>query len=215
MSVQIAPAQPGEEEVAERLVLESFPQLFTLLMGSRSTATKLAVLTNLRRCRQDPTAGIVLARVGADAVGVVAYETPAEPSAPLRSRVTALRPLGVLGALRFIVLGRLIITVATPPEHGVYMRNAAIDPAHRGGGIAYALVIEGERMAARAGYQSSTVLVAAPNVPSHRLVAKLGYTEVDRIRRWWRGVLLGEGTFVVYRKAFGDAPGGQDEEGSQ
>lgn len=101
----------------------------------------------------------------------------------------------------------------TPPIGYVYF--VATEPAHRGKGVARALVEESLREFARRGATRVFAAVTRGNEPSETLFASVGFERIPRRRLWtwyrWRGLLLPQRMLlapheVLYARTFADLP---------
>jgi ribosomal protein S18 acetylase RimI-like enzyme len=101
----------------------------------------------------------------------------------------------------------------TPPIGYVYF--VATEPAHRGKGVARALVEASLREFARRGATRAFAAVTRGNGPSENLFASMGFERIPRRRLWtwyrWRGLLLPQRMLlapheVLYARTFADLP---------
>jgi ribosomal protein S18 acetylase RimI-like enzyme len=88
------------------------------------------------------------------------------------------------------VEGHSLIGVATVgPRNGEgHVNQLTVDPAHRGRGLALALLHEAFRRDAAAGYPATALTVDGENDNARRLYEKAGMTVVSEFRRWERDV---------------------------
>ncbi len=94
-----------------------------------------------------------------------------------------------------------------------YVYFVATDPAHRGKGVARALVETALREFAHRGATRAFAAVTRGNEPSETLFASLGFERIPRRRLWtwyrWRGLLLPQRMLlapheVLYARTFAD-----------
>lgn len=200
-SIAIQPAAIDDIPVVEKLILDGFPHLFNLTMGGAAESIKHQVLINLRMTRIQPVGGVIKAvNEQREIVGTLSYETLEMYSGFSADRFRAVRPLGILGAVRFMLLARLLFVGHKPASDEVYMRSASVVPAYRSRGISTTMLGEAEAICIRLGYRLATSLVAQTNGASIRLMEKCQYQPVGFRNAFWRGHLLGEGKFIIYRK---------------
>ena len=200
-SIVIQPAEREDIPGVEKLILDGFPRLFHLTMGGTAESIKHQVLVNLRLTRIQPIGGVLKAvNDKGELIGTLSYETPEMYSSFTANRFKALLPLGIVGAVRFMLLARLLFVGHQPAEGEVYMRSASVVPAYRGRGITTTMLNEAEAICTRLGYFELTSLVATTNGASIRLMEKCGYKPAGTRNVFWRGRLLGEGEFIVYKK---------------
>ena len=195
------PATPGDLGAVERLLLESFPRLFTALMGDAPAERKLQTLLALRHTRADPAAGVFVAEAGGSVIGTMAYDSPALYSSGYRpGRLSALRQLGPLGALRFGVVARFGLLSQPPSSGELVIRSGAVVPEWRRHGVAARLLRTIEETTAADGYREYVGWVATTNEKSRQLMLASGYTEGVTRRHRLRGWLIGEPAMIRFSK---------------
>jgi ribosomal protein S18 acetylase RimI-like enzyme len=206
-AIQIREATVADIPQVERLILENFPPLFQMTMGQKPASVKHQVMVNLRLTRQDPVAGLLVADTDeGETIGTFAYELPGTYMGYSAGRLKALRPLGPIGAIRFVLLARLLFVTHPSKPGEVYIRSAATKPTYRQGGIASQFLTYAEEKARIAGCQVATTLIASTNAASLRIMQKFGYEEVGRFQHYWRGRLLNEPEMIYFQKSLWREP---------
>lgn len=190
--VQIRLAQVTDIEAVEKLTLQTFPSTFGPALGNRPLETQIQVFARLRQARRCPVEGCLVAMHGADLAGILMWKTAEMGEGQLGGQLRALSPLGLLGALRFLLVRTTVYSHYKPASKEAYLSGLAVVPAYRGRGIALALMRQAEEEARQAGKSFTSGFVASNNLASRAMLQKLGYREVHTQRTLLRGWVLGE-----------------------
>jgi ribosomal protein S18 acetylase RimI-like enzyme len=191
--ITIRPAGLEDLAAVERLLLSTSPDALERAFGKRTADVRVEALVRLRLVRPDPTEGTLIARTRTgELAGFARYTTAEMRAAPVRKRIAALRPLGLLGIVRFAVVATLAFHRYMPESDEVYLSGIGVDPRFRRRGLALRLIQRRERETAARGYRRWTSHVSSSNAAARRLFAKAGYDERSVSSSVWRRRLLRE-----------------------
>lgn len=202
-SFHYRPAVEADIVAIERLVLHNFPHLMHALMGSRPDYIKHKVLIGLRQTRLHPIANVFVATNEAEKpIGVVAYDTRDSVTGFNKGRLAALKPLGIMGMLRFLLMARYAFYKYMPVDEDVYMRTLAIDRTYRRQGVGCQLWQYAENAAQSTGYRKATVLIASKNKAALSLAEQMNYRLCGEYKTYWRGRIIDEPSLTYLEKEF-------------
>ena len=200
-SIHYRPAVETDIFAIERLVLHNFPHLMRALMGNKPDYVKHRVLIGLRQTRAHPVDNVFVATNGANKpIGVVSYDTVESVTGFKKGRLAVLKPLGILGALRFLLAARYAFFKYIPVSDDVYMRTLAIDKAYRRQGVGCHLWQYAENEAQTAGYKKATCLIASKNSAALNLAEQMKYRPCGEYQTYWRGRFIGEPSLTYLEK---------------
>jgi ribosomal protein S18 acetylase RimI-like enzyme len=141
VDLAIRPARREDLAEVERLMVLAFPDVLGPALGDRPLKVKVETLLRLRAGRPDPTAGTVVARTrDGELAGVSRFVTADMRDAPILTRLAALRPLGVLGALRFLAVVSIAFIRYRPAPDEAFLSGIAVEERFRGRSVARRLL---------------------------------------------------------------------------
>ncbi len=163
----IEPAALGDLPAVERLLIATFHGHLCPSAVERQARVRLAL-------RPAPPAGLIVARMEAALTGVVTVVTAETAGLPSPAWLPALRPLGLLGAARFLATA-LRTSLYRPRPDEAYLFGLAVAPAYRRRGIAARLLDAAEQHARALGKRRMIAHVARDNAASLALFRRRGY----------------------------------------
>jgi ribosomal protein S18 acetylase RimI-like enzyme len=200
VALEIRPARRSDLGAIDRLLGETFGQTAGSAFGGASLAAQRRLRRVLRRLDPRPTDGLLVATDGAAIAGVIALETDGTAT-PLRSAARpALRLLGPVGGLRFLLAAWVARYRPAPAE--AYLSCLAVAPSYRRRGLGERLLAAAEREAWRRGKTLLSLLVARDNRASLALCQKLGFRP-GRPTGWRRLRPFGRTGFIYLQKRLG------------
>ena len=196
--VEIRPARLDDLEAVDRLLVETFGNSAGSVFAGVPAEVQLRLRRRLRRLAARPAEGLLVAAGRTGIAGVVLLATAESHGRPPLAALAALRPLGVLGLIRFCVAAWA--TIHRPAADEVYLFGLAVAPSHRRQGIAELLLRRAEEEARRLGKTVMSADVAPTNRASLALCEKRGFGPGEPAGRRWRRLILRRGS-VHLRKA--------------
>jgi ribosomal protein S18 acetylase RimI-like enzyme len=199
-AAEIRPARLDDLESIERIALAGSPEVYRPLLGGAPAGAQVEALVGLREARPDPLDGLLVAEAAGEVVGFVRWSVAEERDAPAARQVAALRPLGILRALRFLLVALLAVRRYRPQPGEAYFSGLGVVPSQRGRGLGALLVLRAEDVTASRGCVAWTCFVDADNVPSLAIFDRLGYERQEAGTPRLRRVLFSERATVRFLK---------------
>lgn len=204
-TIDIRPATKEELETAELLRAKMFQKGEDSAAKRAAIARQIKVRLKIGELVGEPPGHTLIAWDNDKAVGVM-YVEMKEHSNPVPglAGLWALRPLGIVGIVRYLMLALLAYRARHPDE--AYLHSLAILPAYRKRGIATRLLHAIEKIAVDLGKTKISSLTANDNIVVQHMVNNLGFHNVAMPRSWWRRALLGKAKFMYFEKNLRPAP---------
>lgn len=203
--IEVRPATRGDLEAVEWFNLKIFSSQSHSAMGRTPVEVQTRVRLALREATGNVPEQTCLAFDGPSLIGIISFETADNRKLPPLRDFWILRPLGLWGAVRLVVVALLSYYPSDPRE--AYFHGIGVDPAYRRQRVAERLQLAAEQQALRMGKDLAVVLISYQNTPSLNFARKVGFCEVPRRRHFLRTLFLGTPRYARLEKRLTPIPG--------